>query len=57
MPLIERLQNPVHVFDAAGLALFAVAGAQKALEFGLNPVPAALLGMQRAPLATASPLT
>jgi len=44
-PLIERLQNPVRMFDAAGLALFAVAGAQKALAFGLNPVMAALLGM------------
>jgi len=44
-PLIERLQNPVRMFDAAGLALFAVAGAQKALTFGLNPVMAALLGM------------
>ena len=33
------------VFDAAGLALFAVSGAQKALAFGLNPVMAALLGM------------
>jgi len=44
-PLIERLQNPVRMFDAAGLALFAVAGAQKALAFGLNPIMAALLGM------------
>ena len=44
-PLIERLQNPVRMFDAAGLALFAVAGAQKALAFGLNPLMAALLGM------------
>ncbi|OOG50138.1 trimeric intracellular cation channel family protein [Rhodanobacter sp. C01] len=44
-PVIERLQNPVRLFDAAGLALFAVAGAQKALAFGLNPVMAALLGM------------
>ncbi len=44
-PLIERLQNPVRMFDAAGLALFAVAGAQKALSFGLSPVMAALLGM------------
>lgn len=44
-PLIERLQNPVRMFDAAGLALFAVAGAQKALAFGLNPFMAALLGM------------
>ena len=33
------------MFDAAGLALFAVSGAQKALAFGLNPVMAALLGM------------
>lgn len=44
-PTIERLQTPVRLFDAAGLALFAVAGAQKALAFGLNPVMAALLGM------------
>lgn len=43
--LIERLQTPVRMFDAAGLALFAVAGAQKALAFGLNPIMAALLGM------------
>ena len=44
-PQIERLRNPVRVFDAAGLGLFAVAGTQKALAFGLNPVMAALLGM------------
>lgn len=44
-PLLERLQNPVCMFDAAGLALFAVSGAQKALAFGLNPLMAALLGM------------
>jgi len=43
--LIERLKNPVQVSDAAGLALFAVAGAQKALAHGLNPAMAALLGM------------
>jgi uncharacterized membrane protein YeiH len=42
---IERLRNPVRVFDAAGLALFAVAGAHKALAAGLDPVMAALLGM------------
>lgn len=42
---IDRLRSPVLVFDAAGLALFAAAGAQKALAFGLNPVMAALLGM------------
>jgi len=42
---VDRLRSPVLVFDAAGLALFAVSGAQKALEFGLDPVMAALLGM------------
>jgi uncharacterized membrane protein YeiH len=35
----------VLIFDAAGLALFAVAGTQKALAFGLYPIMAALLGM------------
>ena len=43
--IIDRLRSPVLVFDAAGLGLFAVAGTQKALAFGLNPVMAALLGM------------
>ena len=42
---IERLHNPVRVFDAIGLGLFAVAGAQKALAAGLHPVMAAVLGM------------
>jgi uncharacterized membrane protein YeiH len=42
---VEKLSRAVLVFDAAGLALFAVSGAQKALAFGLNPVMAALLGM------------
>jgi uncharacterized membrane protein YeiH len=44
-PVIDRLRSPVLVFDGAGLALFAVAGAQKALAFGLPPVMAAVLGM------------
>ena len=47
-PISERLRNlrnHVLVFDAAGLALFAVAGTQKALGYGLNPVMAALLGV------------
>ncbi len=44
-PVVNRLSSPVLVFDAAGLALFCVAGAQKALVFGLEPVMAALLGM------------
>jgi uncharacterized membrane protein YeiH len=42
---IERLQSPVQVFDAAGLGLFAVAGTEKALLLGMNPVSAVLLGM------------
>ena len=33
------------VFDAAGLALFAVVGTQKALSYRLNPLTAALLGV------------
>src|SRR5690606_12500242 len=42
---IERLHSPVRVFDAAGLGLFAAAGAHKALLFDLDPPMAALLGM------------
>jgi uncharacterized membrane protein YeiH len=42
---VDRLRSPMLLFDAAGLSFFAVAGAQKAIEFGLNPVMAALLGM------------
>lgn len=44
-PLIARLNNPVLWFDAVGLAFFAVAGAEKALVYHLNPTMAALLGM------------
>ena len=42
---VDRLRSPVLLFDAAGLSLFAVVGAQKAITFGLSPVMAALLGM------------
>ena len=42
---LRKLRNLVMIFDAAGLALFAVAGTQKALGYGLNPVMAPLLGM------------
>src|SRR3954467_4415957 len=42
---ISRLRSPVIVFDAAGLALFAVSGASKALAFHAGPVAATLLGM------------
>ena len=44
-PRIERLQYPVRMFDALGLAVFAVAGTEKALAAGLNPLMAAALGM------------
>jgi uncharacterized membrane protein YeiH len=43
--LIVRMSNAVLLFDAAGLALFAVTGASKALAHGLNPVMAIVLGM------------
>jgi len=42
---VDRLRSPVLLFDAVGLSFFAVAGAQKAIEFGLSPVMSALLGM------------
>jgi uncharacterized membrane protein YeiH len=42
---LSRARNLVLVFDAAGLGLFAVAGTQKALGYGLSPVMAPLLGM------------
>jgi uncharacterized membrane protein YeiH len=42
---ILRFRTPVLVLDAAGLGVFAVAGTYKALEHGLSPPMAALLGM------------
>ena len=44
-PAIGRLERLVTVFDAVGLALFCVTGALTAVEYGLGPVPAALMGM------------
>lgn len=41
---LRRLRSPVLIFDAFGLALFAVTGTNKALAFHLGPVAAALLG-------------
>ena len=43
--LIVRMSNSVLLFDAAGLALFAVTGASKALAHGLDPIMAIVLGM------------
>ncbi|HZY63181.1 MAG TPA: TRIC cation channel family protein [Edaphobacter sp.] len=37
-------QSLMITLDAAGLALFAVAGTEKALEFGINPLVAVLMG-------------
>jgi uncharacterized membrane protein YeiH len=42
---INRLSGSVLMFDAAGLALFAVTVATKAITYHLGPVSAALLGM------------
>lgn len=44
-PRVQRLTMVILVFDAIGLGLFAVAGAQKALAYGLNPAASAMLGM------------
>src|SRR3982751_1937088 len=41
---LSRLKGPIDVLDAAGLSLFAVTGAGKALQLGVGPVPAVLLG-------------
>lgn len=43
--VIDRMQSSVQIFDAGGLALFAVSGALKALDYQLGPVTAVLLGM------------
>ncbi|WP_300539767.1 trimeric intracellular cation channel family protein [uncultured Nocardioides sp.] len=44
-PALGRMERLVNVFDAFGLSLFCVAGALKAVDYGLGPLPAALLGM------------
>ncbi|GIF04985.1 trimeric intracellular cation channel family protein [Actinoplanes siamensis] len=44
-PLVRRLSFPVLVFDAAGLGLFCVTGTLQALDHGLGPVQAILLGV------------
>jgi len=44
-PTVGRLERVVTLFDAFGLALFCVTGALKAVDYGLDPLPAALLGM------------
>lgn len=44
-PIVGRLEPVINVSDAFGLSLFCVTGALKAVEYGLGPVPAALMGM------------
>ena len=47
-PIVQRLYKPVLLFDAVGLSLFAVTGAQKALSYGHNGEVAILLGITTA---------
>ncbi len=44
-PLVRRLRSPVLIFDAAGLAVFAVVGTEKALIHGVPFGSAVLLGL------------
>jgi len=44
-PKVASLQRQILLFDAVGLSLFAVTGAQKAIDHGINPLMAAILGM------------
>ncbi len=44
-PEVERIQNAVNVFDAAGLGLFCVAGTTKAYDHGLGLTASATLGL------------
>ena len=43
-PELDRLSLPINLLDAAGLSLFAVTGASKALDFGLGAGQAIILG-------------
>jgi len=47
-PFVQRVNHPVLFFDALGLSLFAVTGAQKALAYGHNGEVAVLLGITTA---------
>lgn len=41
---LDRLTTPITVLDAAGLSLFAVTGAGKALQLGMGPAQAIIVG-------------
>ncbi|MFH9552426.1 trimeric intracellular cation channel family protein [Streptomyces sp. NBC_00377] len=47
-PQVERIQQGVNVFDAAGLGLFCVTGTTKAYDYGLGLTAAAALGVATA---------
>jgi uncharacterized membrane protein YeiH len=44
-PATEGLTRSMLLFDAIGVGLFAVLGTRKALDYGVDPFPAAFLGM------------
>ena len=44
-PTVARLARPLLILDAAGLGLFAVAGARKALDHGIGTLGACGIGM------------
>ncbi|MGY3204188.1 putative membrane protein YeiH [Streptomyces sp. TE5632] len=44
-PHVERIQNAVNFFDAAGLGLFCVVGTAKAYDYGLGLTASACLGL------------
>lgn len=41
----ERIQSPVAIFDAAGLSMFAVTGGVRALDYGVPPIMAVVMGI------------
>ncbi len=42
---LEKIKQPIDFFDALGLGLFVVVGANKAIAFGVNPVWCILMGL------------
>lgn len=46
--LVQKLHRPVILFDALGLSLFAITGAQKTLSYGHNAQVAVILGITTA---------
>lgn len=44
-PTLAKLRRALLLVDAAGMGLFAVAGARKAIDYGLGPVGSCVIGM------------